>query len=79
MKFSDLTPTSIRSNTLSVDTGIFFIYNYEIMEKDMKTAKRRNPVAKDLRTPKYRPRIEENKTSYKRKFKNEHQANVFYS
>jgi len=59
--------------------GIFFIYNYEMMEKDMKTAKRRNPVAKDLRTPKYRPRIEENKTFYKRKFKNDRQANVFYS
>ena len=50
-----------------------------MMEKDMKTVKRRNPVAKDLRTPKYRPRIVENKTSYKRKFKNDRQANVFYS
>ena len=45
----------------------------------MKTVKRRNPVAKDLRTPKYRPRIEENKTQIKRKFKNDRQANVFYS
>lgn len=49
------------------------------MEKDMKTEKRRNPVAKDLRTPKYRPRVEENKILYKRKFKNDRQANVIYS
>lgn len=45
----------------------------------MNTVKRRNPVAKDLRTPKYRPRIVEDKTAYKRKFKNDRQANVFYS
>ena len=45
----------------------------------MKLVKRRNVVAKDLRTPKYRPRVVENKTSYKRKFKNEKQANLIYS
>lgn len=66
-------------NNPSVDTDIFFIYNYEMMEESMKTVKRRNPVAKDLRTPKYRPRVVEDKTSYKRKFKNDRQANVFYS
>jgi hypothetical protein len=49
------------------------------VEKIMKTEKRRNPVAKDLRTPKYRPRIVEDKTAYKRKLKNDRQANVFYS
>jgi hypothetical protein len=64
---------------LSVDTVIFFLYNNEIVEKMMKTEKRRNPVAKDLRTPKYRPRIVEDKTAYKRKLKNDRQANVFYS
>ncbi|NBO99942.1 MAG: hypothetical protein EBU90_07405 [Proteobacteria bacterium] len=66
-------------NNPSVDTDIFFIYNYEMMEKSMKTVKRRNPVAKDLRTPKYRPRVVEDKTSYKRKLKNDRQANIFYS
>jgi len=45
----------------------------------MKTEKRRNPVAKDLRTPKYRPRVVEDKTAYKRKLKNDRQANVIYS
>lgn len=63
----------------SVDTGIFLLYNNEIVEKNMKTEKRRNPVAKDLRTPKYRPRVVEDKTAYKRKLKNDRQANVFYS
>ena len=66
-------------NNPSVDTGIFLLYNNEIVEKMMKTEKRRNPVAKDLRTPKYRPRVVEDKTAYKRKLKNDHQANVFYS
>jgi len=66
-------------NYPSVDTGIFLLYNNEIVEKMMKTEKRRNPVAKDLRTPKYRPRIVEDKTAYKRKLKNDRQANVFYS
>jgi hypothetical protein len=66
-------------NNPSVDTVIFFLYNNEIVEKMMKTEKRRNPVAKDLRTPKYRPRIVEDKTAYKRKLKNDRQANVFYS
>ena len=66
-------------NNPSVDTGIFLLYNYEIVEKMMKTEKRRNPVAKDLRTPKYRPRVVEDKTAYKRKLKNDRQANVFYS
>jgi len=63
----------------SVDTDIFLLYNNEIVEKNMKTEKRRNPVAKDLRTPKYRPRVVEDKTAYKRKLKNDRQANVFYS
>jgi len=63
----------------SVDTAIILLYNNEIVEKMMKTVKRRNPVAKDLRTPKYRPRIVEDKTAYKRKIKNNKQANVFYS
>jgi len=49
------------------------------MEKVMRTVKRRNPVAKELRTPKYRPRVVEDKTAYKRKLKNDRQANVFYS
>lgn len=66
-------------NNPSVDTGIFLLYNNEIVEMKMKTEKRRNPVAKDLRTPKYRPRVVEDKTAYKRKFKNDRQANVFYS
>ena len=66
-------------NNPSVDTDIFLLYNNEIVEKMMKTEKRRNPVAKDLRTPKYRPRIVEDKTAYKRKLKNDRQANVFYS
>ena len=66
-------------NNPSVDTDIFFLYNNGIVEKMMKTEKRRNPVAKDLRTPKYRPRIVEDKTAYKRKLKNDRQANVFYS
>lgn len=66
-------------NNPLVDTVIFFLYNNEIVEKMMKTEKRRNPVAKDLRTPKYRPRIVEDKTAYKRKLKNDRQANVFYS
>jgi hypothetical protein len=66
-------------NNLSVDMGIFFLYNNEIVEILMKTEKRRNPVAKDLRTPKYRPRIVEDKTAYKRKLKNDRQANVIYS
>ena len=66
-------------NNPSVDTDIFSLYNNEIVEKMMKTEKRRNPVAKDLRTPKYRPRIVEDKTVYKRKLKNDRQANVFYS
>ena len=66
-------------NNPSVDTDIFLLYNNEIVEKIMKTEKRRNPVAKDLRTPKYRPRIVEDKTAYKRKLKNDRQANVFYS
>lgn len=66
-------------NNPSVDTDIFLLYNNEIVEKMMKTEKRRNPVAKDLRTPKYRPRMVEDKTAYKRKLKNDRQANVFYS
>ena len=66
-------------NNPSVDTDIFLLYNNEIVEILMKTVKRRNPVAKDLRTPKYRPRIVEDKTAYKRKLKNDRQANVFYS
>ncbi|NDB81225.1 MAG: hypothetical protein EB127_00525 [Alphaproteobacteria bacterium] len=66
-------------NNPSVDTDIFLLYNNEIVEKMMKTEKRRNPVAKDLRTPKYRPRTVEDKTAYKRKIKNDRQANVFYS
>lgn len=66
-------------NNPSVDTDIFLLYNNEIVEKMMKTEKRRNPVAKDLRTPKYRPRVIEDKTAYKRKLKNDRQANVFYS
>jgi len=66
-------------NNPSVDTDIFLLYNNEIVEMIMKTEKRRNPVAKDLRTPKYRPRVVEDKTSYKRKLKNDRQANVFYS
>ena len=66
-------------NNYSVDTDIFLLYNNEIVEKMMKTEKRRNPVAKDLRTPKYRPRVVEDKTAYKRKLKNDRQANVFYS
>jgi len=66
-------------NNPSVDTDIFLLYNNEIVEKMMKTEKRRNPVAKDLRTPKYRPRVVEDKTEYKRKFKNDRQANVQYS
>lgn len=66
-------------NNPSVDTDIFLLYNIEIVEMKMKTEKRRNPVAKDLRTPKYRPRIVEDKTAYKRKLKNDRQANVFYS
>ena len=66
-------------NIPSVDTDIFLLYNNEIVEKMMKTEKRRNPVAKDLRTPKYRPRVVEDKTAYKRKLKNDRQANVFYS
>ena len=66
-------------NNPSVDTDIFLLYNNEIVEKIMKTEKRRNPVAKDLRTPKYRPRVVEDKTAYKRKLKNDRQANVFYS
>ena len=66
-------------NNPSVDTDIFLLYNIEIVEMMMKTEKRRNPVAKDLRTPKYRPRIVEDKTAYKRKLKNDRQANVFYS
>ena len=66
-------------NNPSVDTDIFLLYNNEIVEKMMKTEKRRNPVAKDLRTPKYRPRVVEDKTAYKRKLKNDRQANVFYS
>ena len=66
-------------NNPSVDTGIFLLYNNEIVEMKMKTEKRRNPVAKDLRTPKYRPRVVEDKTAYKRKLKNDRQANVFYS
>ena len=66
-------------NNPSVDTNIFLLYNNEIVEKMMKTEKRRNPVAKDLRTPKYRPRIVEDKTAYKRKLKNDRQANVIYS
>jgi hypothetical protein len=45
----------------------------------MNTVKRRNPVTKDLRTPKYRLRVIENKTAYKRKQKNSRQSNVFYS
>jgi len=65
--------------TPSVDTAIILLYNNEIVEKMMKTGKRRNPIAKDLRTPKYRPRIVEDKTAYKRKMKNDKQANVFYS
>ena len=66
-------------NNPSIDTDIFLLYNNEIVEKIMKTEKRRNPVAKDLRTPKYRPRVVEDKTAYKRKLKNDRQANVFYS
>ena len=66
-------------NNPLVDTDIFLLYNNEIVEKMMKTEKRRNPVAKDLRTPKYRPRVVEDKTAYKRKLKNDRQANVFYS
>jgi len=66
-------------NNPSVDTAIILLYNNEIVEKMMKTGKRRNPIAKDLRTPKYRPRIVEDKTAYKRKMKNDKQANVFYS
>ena len=66
-------------NNPLVDTDIFLLYNNEIVEKMMKTEKRRNPVAKDLRTPKYSPRIVEDKTAYKRKLKNDRQANVFYS
>ena len=66
-------------NNPLVDTDIFLLYNNEIVEMIMKTEKRRNPVAKDLRTPKYRPRIVEDKTAYKRKLKNDRQANVFYS
>jgi len=66
-------------NNPSVDTDIFLLYNNEIVEILMKTEKRRNPVAKDLRTPKYRPRVVEDKTAYKRKLKNDRQANVFYS
>ena len=62
-----------------LDTDIFLLYNNEIVEKIMNTVKRRNPVAKDLRTPKYRPRVVEDKTAYKRKFKNDRQANVQYS
>lgn len=66
-------------NNPSVDTVIFLLYNNEIVEMKMKTEKRRNPVAKDLRTPKYRPRVVQDKTAYKRKLKNDRQANVFYS
>ncbi len=66
-------------NNPSVDTDIFLLYNNEIVEKVMNTEKKRNPVAKDLRTPKYRLRVVEDKTAYKRKIKNDRQANVFYS
>jgi hypothetical protein len=38
--------------------------------------KKRNPIAKDLRTPKYRLRVVELKTAYKRKPKHRKGDNV---
>lgn len=46
--------------------GQFSVYN-NTMGKKRKTKKRGNPVAKDLRTPKYRMRVATSKKVYDRK------------
>jgi len=59
-----------------LDTGTIFCYN-----RDMKQVKKlpvRNFVAKDLRTPKYRLKVVELKTRYKRKAKTHNDYNLQY-
>jgi len=62
------------SNPL-LDMGIFFIYNILILKGAQmdNLIKKRNPIAKDLRTPKYRMRVILKKNGYKRNLKNQRQ------
>ena len=40
--------------------------------------KKQNPIAKELRTPKYKPRVVKDKTKYDRKTsKRKHDVNIF--
>ena len=59
-----------------LDTGTTFCYNIDM--KQVKKLPVRNFVAKDLRTPKYRLKVVELKTRYKRKAKTHNDYNLRY-
>lgn len=59
-----------------LDTGTVFCYNIDM--KQLKKLPVRNFVAKDLRTPKYRLKVVELKTRYKRKAKTKNDYNLQY-
>lgn len=59
-----------------LDTGTVFCYNMGM--KQVKKLPVRNFVAKDLRTPKYRLKVFELKTRYKRKAKTQNDYNLKY-
>jgi hypothetical protein len=58
-----------------IDINSHFMYNYSMAKKTKRT-KRRNLVAKDLRTPKYRMRVVKSKKLYTRKNKKENTLNA---
>jgi len=50
----------------SLDIYLVFIYTMSMMTLNFKPLKPRNLVAKDLRSPKYRMRVESDKKTHKR-------------
>ncbi len=52
---------------LALYNGLKVWYNRSMATKKRKQVKKRNPIAKDLRTPKYRLRVVKSKKLYKRK------------
>jgi hypothetical protein len=52
---------------LALYNGLRTWYNRSMVTKKRKRVKKRNPIAKDLRSPKYRLRVVKSKKLYKRK------------
>lgn len=52
---------------LALYNGLNLWYNITMTTRKRKKVKQRDPIAKDLRTPKYRMRVVKSKKLYKRK------------